>query len=42
MTVKLPKVGNNLVEENNSFPERIALFQKHVLSTNFHGSSKEE
>ena len=39
MTVKLPKMRNNLPEEMN--PE-LYYFKKHVLSTNFHGSIKEE
>ena len=38
MTVKLPKMRNNLPEEMN--PE-LYYFKKHVLSTNFHGSIKE-
>ena len=40
MTVKLPKVRNNLPEEIN--PKWDYIVSKSALSTNFHGNRKEE
>ena len=39
MTVRLPKVGNSLLEEMN--PQRNYIIKKkHVLTTNVHGGQK--
>ena len=41
ITVKLPKVRNNILEEMNP-RVRLHCFKKHALSKNFHGNRKEE
>ena len=41
ITVKLPKVRNNILEEMNP-RMRLHCFKKHALSKNFHVNRKEE